>query len=244
MLRESQAHRASSLHAATLLTAAVWLAQGILGPASIGPPSRWLASAIAFIALMALVSLAIQAIRRGRPHGAPLALVAAPVGIALASGLLARGIGFDPLAKAVAGLCALAYFAAVSALRGACVPPVPSVIRPTVAARANANAPPLRWVAWGCLLLGSLSLGVLSPTWLAATRAPAADRALSPALSPARDAMVSAMALVLALVWAAIAGPRLLRRAGPRPRQRSRSLAMLVWAVAFGVLWWLALGSR
>jgi hypothetical protein len=143
---------------------------------------------------------------------------------------------FDPIARLVAALTAIAYFVAVLALYEASAPRVTVTIRRTKA--SGAPPPPLRWIAWICLIVGAASLALIGPAWLAMRPLTAAERALGPSFEGAREAIVSAAGLLCALVWTLSAGPKLLRGKSAGTSRRARAIAMLVWSFAFGALWW------
>jgi hypothetical protein len=236
--------RARQLGAVAILSAAVWFAQCLLAPAALAPGRRWISAAAASILLLGLVLLSVRWTRLGRAAGPTLALIVAPAAVVASVAVWTRGVEFDPAARVFSALSASAYFAAINALRSASMPKLAALVRPAGATVTVPPPPPLRWVAWGCLLLGSASLGILGPAWLATRPGPLVGRGALASIGPARDALVSSLAIALALLWTVYAGPRWLRRAPPRPRQRSRAVAMIVWAVAFGALWWLLVSGR
>jgi hypothetical protein len=167
-----------------------------------------------------------------------VALVGFPTLLALTSLVPSTFPRFDSGARLLAALTTVGYFAAVLRLQEVAAPKIALISRRSTDGTRSAAAPVLRWHAWLVLVSGALVLALLAPAHFSTRPLHGAERALGPEFLPARNATVSVAGLLLALLWTLGAGPRLVRGKGTPYGRRARAIAMVLWSLAFGTLWW------
>lgn len=223
--------------AVALVLGLVLLAQCLLAPLALARIDRAAVVALGAAATAAALLWSVPRVARAEPRATGFALAGVPALLALTSLVASTLPRFDGAARVLAACTAVGYFAAVLSLREAAAPRIALAARSTSTARPS-QPPPLRWVAWAVLVGGAVALALVVPAKLATRPLAGSERALGPAFVGARNAVVSASGLLLALLWTLGAGPRLVRGKGSPFGRRARAIAMIVWAFAFGALWW------
>lgn len=233
MTQATVSHRVTAL-----VLGAALLAQCLLAPLFLARTER--VAVVVGGAVSSALALFWAIPRVGQSGRAPtvVALVGVPTLLALTSLASSALPHFDGIARLVAALTAVGYFAAVLRLREASAPRIAVATRVSSDAARSVVAPPLRLHAWAMLVSGALVLALLAPARLAGRALTGSERALGPNFLTARNAVVSAAGMLLALIWTLGAGPRLVRGKGSPYGRRARAVAMVVWSFAFGALWW------
>lgn len=230
---------ATTPHRVTALAlGAALVAQCLLAPLLIARTERAAVVVIGAIVCAAALCWAVPRVGERDRLPAFVALAGLPTLLALTSLAASTLPHFDGVARVLAALTAVGYFAAVLRLREAAAPRIALVSRRPTDATRSAPAPVLRWHAWIVLVSGAVVLALFAPARLATRPLTGAERALGPGFLTARNAIVSAAGMLLALIWTLGAGPRLVRGKGSAYGRRARAIAMVVWSFAFGALWW------
>ncbi|MDP3275861.1 MAG: hypothetical protein Q8Q09_11735 [Deltaproteobacteria bacterium] len=152
-------------------------------------------------------------------------------------------VHFEPAARVIAALSVLAYVASIAHWVEQCAPRMALAIE-SPPGTPRSPPPPLQRLAHVLLAASGLGFALVLPVVLSARAARAVLTESAVAMTTARDALLHATGLCVAAICLLFGGPRLLRGRQQAQPRRLRAMALLVWAIAFGGLWWWSEQSR